>query len=108
MYELDARSLHAAARDPESETPEVFQKANEAVEEARVVAQAWTAARHRLIYEARQIGVPYPALSRWTGMHVSTLAVIAASEPPVLEEEEGTEEEAAPTSDVLPQPEEAA
>jgi len=67
------KTLHAAARDPQMGVPPEFVEANNAVEETRQLASDATSARHALIREARAYGIPYPALSRWTGMHVSTL-----------------------------------
>jgi hypothetical protein len=69
---LDAKALHAAAKGGEGVPPE-FARANAAVETARRAAEDATFDRHQLIREARQIGIPWVALARWTGMNVRTL-----------------------------------
>lgn len=80
IAQLDAAGLHAAARDPDSLTPEAFRQAESTVTEARSAYRAAVAARNGLVRDARAINVPYAALERWTGLSVRMLHDIVAGD----------------------------
>jgi len=70
---LDAAALHRAARDPDSLTPDAFRAANTAAREAQIAYRNAVRDRYDLIRDARAVGVPWVALSRWTGISARTL-----------------------------------
>ena len=73
IVQLDAAALHAAARNPDSLTPDAFRHATSAVREAEKAYRAAIQARNALTRDARAINVPYTALERWTGINARTL-----------------------------------
>ena len=73
IVQLDAAALRAAARDPDSLTPDAFRAVNTAAREAQIAYRNAVRSRFDLIRDARAIGVPYVALARWTGISERTL-----------------------------------
>jgi hypothetical protein len=71
--QLDAALLHALARDPKSDPPAAFASANEDIERTRRLYDHAVWHRHDLIKAARDLGVPWTALSRWTGLNRRSL-----------------------------------
>lgn len=77
--ELDARELHAIARAGDGE-PAAFVVARARVERLeRELGQA-RAQRDALVREARELGVSYVALERWTGLGARHLHRIVGGE----------------------------
>ncbi|HTE60371.1 MAG TPA: hypothetical protein VK631_08455 [Solirubrobacteraceae bacterium] len=65
---LNARELHARARDVSADRPPEFEAAVTRLEAAEREREDALWGRDDLIREARAIGISYVALARWTGL----------------------------------------
>lgn len=61
---LDARQLHAIARDRAADPPEPFAAANATIAAAEQARRD----RDQLVREAHELGIPWTVLERWTGL----------------------------------------
>ena len=70
---LDAKKLHALARDTDAPGPAIFETYRQTIETKQREIDDLLYERDTLIKQLREIGIPITALSRWTGVSTRRL-----------------------------------